>query len=241
MSKTIWLNNYSTWYSLYWYIRLIVLIIYLSSHTRTGVVVLSIYISDLLHLRGYICLDITINFSLFMIRRWVVVYLALYLWTVSRRVVVYLAVYLWMFSRGVFFTLLSPSEQSVGKLLFTLRSPYEKSVSELLFTLWYPYEQLVGFFHCFPIMNWNSSDWSPQWLMKMLYELSGSLFVILADVVVKSSSKTMCNCVETYPVLIFITRAILPVFKAPLSAWYFWIFTPNVDSFAVVLSIESLF
>ena len=87
-----WLNNSSTWSSLYWYIIFTIVIISLLSHTRTGVVVLSIDISELLPLRGYICLNRTKLCSLCLIRRSVVVYLEVYLWTVSRVFVVYLAV-----------------------------------------------------------------------------------------------------------------------------------------------------
>ena len=79
---------YWTWYSLYRYIIFIIVIIPLSSHTRNGVVVLSIDISNLLPLRGYIFLDRNRIFSLCLIRSWVVVYLVLSLWTVRRWVVV---------------------------------------------------------------------------------------------------------------------------------------------------------
>ena len=51
----------------------------------------------------------------------------------------------------------------------------------------------------------------------------------------------MWNCGEIYLALIYRTRATLPVSKEPLSAWYFLFFTPNVDSFVVVLSLESMF
>ena len=40
--------------------------------------------------------------------------------------------------------------------------------------------------------------------------MSGICFVILVDLVVKFSSKTMWNCGEIYPVLIFRTKATLP-------------------------------
>ena len=62
---------------------------------------LSIDISDLYPLSRYICLNITRNFFLYLIRRWVVVYLAFSLWTVCRWFVVYLVVFLWTVSRWV--------------------------------------------------------------------------------------------------------------------------------------------
>ena len=93
----------------------------------------------------------------------------------------------------------------------------------------------------FPMLNWNSSGGSSRWLLKKPSQFFESLFVILVDVVVKSSSKTMYNCGEIYSVLISRTRAILPVFKAPLLEWYFWIFTSDVASFAVAISLEYLF
>ena len=137
------------------------------------------------------------------------------------------------------FTLRSPSEMSVGELLFTLqytsewsvsdlfftlRSPYERSVGDFFLNLRYPSERSVRVFRCFPVLDWNSSGGIPRWLLKRSSQLSGIFFVILDDVVVKSSSKTMCNCGEIYPVFMFTTRATLPVFKAPLSAWYFFNF-----------------
>ena len=108
------------------------------------------------------------------------------------------------------FTLWSPSKRSVGELLFTLRSPSEWSVGELLFTLWSTSKRPVRVFHCFPILNWNFSGESSQFLLKRLSKLYVSLFVFLALVVVKSSSKTMFNCGKIFTVLIFWNRATLP-------------------------------
>ena len=111
----------------------------------------------------------------------------------------------------LFFTLRYPSIWSVGELLFTLWFPSECLVGELLFTLRYPSERSVGVFHCFPMLNYNSSGGSSRWFLKRFSQLSGSLFVILGVVVVvKSSSKTMCNCGEIYPVLRLRTSATLP-------------------------------
>ena len=91
------------------------------------------------------------------------------------------------------FTLLSPSEQSVGEFFFTLRSFYERTVGDLLctfqssyeesvgesfFTLRSPYEQSVGVFHCFPVLNCNSSGGSSQWFLKISSQLSESFFAI---------------------------------------------------------------
>ena len=44
------------------------------------------------------------------------------------------------------------------------------------------------------MLNWNSSGGSSRWLLKKPSQFFESLFVILVDVVVKSSSKTMYNC-----------------------------------------------
>ena len=44
-----------------------------------------------------------------------------------------------------------------------------------------------------------------------------------------------------YTVLILRKRDTLPIFKAPLSTWYYWIITQNLASFSAVLSLESLF
>ena len=57
--KNIWLNNSSTWSSSYWYIIFIIVSVSILIHTRTGVGVLFIDSSDLLPLRGYICLNKT--------------------------------------------------------------------------------------------------------------------------------------------------------------------------------------
>ena len=79
-----------------------------------------------------------------------------------------------------------------------------------MFTLRSTSEQSVSVFHYFPMLNWNSSGGSSRWFLKRSSQFSQSLFVILAVVVVKSSSKAMCNCVEIHPVLIFGTIATLP-------------------------------
>ena len=83
--------------------------------------------------------------------------------------------------------------------------------------------------------------WQLTMVVEISSQLSGSLFVILVDVLVKSSSKTIWNCREKYPVLIFRIRATIPIFKAPLLAWYFFVFTLKIASFAVILSLEFLF
>ena len=108
------------------------------------------------------------------------------------------------------FSLRSPYERSVGELLFTLQFTSERSVGELLFTLQSPSERSVRIFHCLHMLNWNSSGGSSRWFLKRSSQLSGSLFVILAVVVLKSSSKTMWNCGEIYRGLRFRTRATLP-------------------------------
>ena len=99
--EIIWLKNYATWSSLYQYIIFTIVVISRLSHTRTEVVVLSTDSSDLIPMRVYICLDRTIIFSLCLVRRSVIVYLGVSLWTVSGSVVIYLAVYLLMVSGWV--------------------------------------------------------------------------------------------------------------------------------------------
>ena len=83
LSKTIWVNNSLTWSSFYQYVIFIIVIVSLSIHIRTGVVVLSTDISELIPLKVYILLDRTRIFSLCLVRRRVVVYLEVSLWTVS--------------------------------------------------------------------------------------------------------------------------------------------------------------
>ena len=101
----IWINDSSTRSSFYQYIILIIFIISIYIHTITGVVVLSAASSNLLPMKGYICLDRTIIFSHCLVRSLVFVYLVVSLWTVSSLVFVYLAVSLWTVSRRVFFYL----------------------------------------------------------------------------------------------------------------------------------------
>ena len=121
----------------------------------TVVFVLSTASSRLLPLRGYICLDRIIICSFYLIRGWVVVYLAFSLWTVRWWVIVYLAVSIWTVRKRVV-VYLEVSLWTVSRM-FPLFS-----YAELEF-LW----------------------WQFTMVLKISSQLSGGLFFILAAVVVK--------------------------------------------------------